>query len=166
MVQVRVQLASAAALLERLNRRLEFPEDLLAPALPLVARAIERNFDEEGRPLRWAPLAPDYARRKARRFGPGLRILQRSGRLRRSIVTRLEAGAIVASTNLPYAAAHQFGVSRATPRGSRFLPARPFLVLTESDKQEIAQAVADSLSTPNPVPGTSVSGRRSPVTAR
>ncbi len=148
MIQVRVQLASAAALLERLNRRLEFPEDLLAPALPLVARAIERNFDEEGRPLRWAPLAPDYARRKARRFGPGLRILQRSGRLRRSIVTRLEAGAIVASTNLPYAPFHQFG--------TRTIPPRPFLVLTDADKEEVARTIADSLDpTSNQVPGTS-----------
>ncbi|NIQ92893.1 MAG: phage virion morphogenesis protein [Desulfuromonadales bacterium] len=156
MLQLRIQLASADALLARfglarLSRRLETSAELLAPAVPVVARAIERNFEQEGRPLPWAPLAPDYARRKARRFGPGLKILQRSGRLRRSITTRVEGDAIVASTDVAYAPFHQFG--------TRFLPARPFLVLTESDKEEVARAVARSLeSTAGPREGSPDTG--------
>lgn len=147
MLQLRLQLASADALLARLGRRFQLPGELLAPALPVVARAIERNFEEEGRPVRWAPLAPDYARRKARRFGPGLKILQRTGRLHSSIVTRIEGDALVASTTVAYAAAHQFSAPS--------LPARPFLVLTEADKAEVARAVAASLEgTSQHVPGT------------
>jgi phage virion morphogenesis protein len=146
-IELRVQLDSATALLAALGLRLDSSDELLAPALPVVAAAIERNFDEEGRPTRWAPLSARYAAWKARRFGAGLRILERSGALRRSISTRLEGGALVASTAVPYAAFHQFG--------TRFIPARPFLVLTESDNEEVAQAVADSLGTAYRVPGTS-----------
>lgn len=147
MLSVHIQLDSATALLAALGLRLDSSDELLAPALPVVAAAIERNFDEEGRPVRWAPLSARYAAWKARRFGAGLRILERSGALRRSISTRLEGGALVASTAVPYAAFHQYGTRR--------LPARPFLTLTETDKEEVAQAVADSLGTAYRVPGTS-----------
>lgn len=156
MLRVHIQLDSATAFLAALGVRLDSSDELLAPALPVVAAAIERNFDEEGRPVRWAPLSARYAARKARRFGAGLRILERSGALRRSISTRLEGGALVASTAVPYAAFHQFG--------TRFIPARPFLVLTQSDNEEVAQAVADSLVSTSHEPAPSgVEG--SPVTS-
>lgn len=143
MIKIHIQLEPAVQLLATLSARLAAPAELLAPAVPLVADAIERNFDEEGRPVRWPPLAPATLRRKP----AGLRILQRTGRLRRSIQTRLEGNAVIASTDLPYAAAHQYGLSRAESRGAprRHLPARPFLVLTQTDKQEIAQTIAESL---------------------
>lgn len=136
MLRVRLQFDSATPLLESLAQRLASLETLLAPVAPVVAAAIERNFDEEGRPIPWAPLSARYTRWKARRF-PGRRILERSGRLRRSIVTRVEGSALIASTDVPYAAAHQFGTHR--------LPARPFLVLTEDDLTAAAQALAESL---------------------
>lgn len=128
--------------LEALADRLSDLEGLLERVAPLAARAIERNFDAEGRPLPWPPLAPATLRRKP----PGLKILERTGRLRRSIRTRVEASAIVLSTDVPYAAAHQFGVPR------RRLPARPFLVLTPEDKEEVAQAVARELAEPRSAP--------------
>jgi phage gpG-like protein len=135
MIRVQVQLDSARALLALLAARLELPAALLASAEPIVAGAIERNFDEEGRPLPWPPLAPATLRRKP----AGLRILERTGRLRRSIHTRVEGERLIASTDLPYAAAHQFGAPR------RRLPARPFLVLTPAETEAVAQSVADSL---------------------
>lgn len=142
MLHLRIELDPALNLLQALAARLSAPGELLVPAVPLVASAIERNFDEEGRPVRWPPLTPATLRRKP----AGLKILQRTGRLRRSIQTHLEGNVVIASTDLPYAAAHQFGLSRAKPREfPRRLPARPFLVLTETDKQEIAQTLADSL---------------------
>lgn len=133
MLRLRVEVRSALNLLQALAGRLHNPGALLSPAAPIVAGAIERNFDEEGRPMPWPPLTPATLRRKP----AGLKILERSGRLRRSIRTRVEGTALVASTELPYAAAHQFGTGR--------LPARPFLVLTESDRQEVAAAIAHSL---------------------
>ena len=136
MIRIHVQLAPALGLLSTLAARLSQPGELLAPAVPIVAGAIERNFDEEGRPLPWPPLVPATLRRKP----AGLKILERTGRLRRSIQTRTESSRLVASTDLPYAAAHQFGAPR------RHLPARPFLVLTPADTEAAAQSVAETLS--------------------
>jgi len=147
MIRIHIQLASALGLLSTLAARLSQPGELLAPAVPIVAGAIERNFDEEGRPLPWPPLVPATLRRKP----AGLKILERTGRLRRSIQTRTESSRLVASTDLPYAAAHQFGAPR------RRLPARPFLVLTPADTEAIAQSVTDSLSATDH--GSRVTGR-------
>ncbi len=134
MLTVRLALAPAFDLLATLRRHVEAPGELLSAAAPVVAGAIERNFDEEGRLMPWPPLAPTTLRQKP----AGLKILQRSGRLRRSIATRVEGGAIVASTDLSYAAAHQFGVAGR-------LPARPFLVLTPEDAEAVAASVAETL---------------------
>lgn len=122
--------------LEALSERLGDLRGRLERIAPLAARAIKRNFDEEGRPLPWPPLTPATLRRKP----PGLKILERTGHLRRSIRTQVEGRAVVLSTDVPYAAAHQLGVPR------RRLPARPFLVLTPADQEELAQALAESLS--------------------
>jgi len=157
--------------LEALAARLAEPARLLAPAVPIVARAIERNFDAQGRPLSWPPLSPNYARWKQRLY-PGRKILELTGRLRRSICTHTEGRAVVVSTNLPYAAAHQFGARLpdgqarlpariVLPRHAKALrfwigdrvvfarrarlPARPFLVLTPEDLEETTRALADTL---------------------
>ncbi|MFQ5927628.1 MAG: phage virion morphogenesis protein [Terriglobia bacterium] len=120
--------------LEALAERLSDLKGLLEGLAPLAARAIERNFDEEGRPRPWPPLTPATLRRKP----PGLKILELTGRLRRSIRTRVEGRALVLSTDVPYAAAHQFGLPQ------RRLPARPFLVLTRENQEEAARALAES----------------------
>jgi phage virion morphogenesis protein len=136
MIRLRIQTNSARALLTALAGRLAQPGELLRPAASVVAESIERNFDEEGRPLPWPPLSPATLRRKP----AGLKILERTGRLRRSIRTRIEGGRLIASSELPYAAAHQYGAPR------RRLPARPFLILALADANAVAQTVADSLS--------------------
>ena len=135
-LRFRLQLDSALQRLQGLTRRLADPGSLLAPAVPVLARALERTFEAEGRPQRWAPLAPSTLRRKP----PGLKILQRTGRLRRSLNLAIEGRSIVASTSVPYAPAHQFGVP------SRRLPARPFLLWTQEDLEAAAQAIAASLA--------------------
>lgn len=142
MFKVRIQLDSALVRLVTLQDALFPAEAVLQPAVAVVARAIERNFEEEGRPTRWKPLTPAYARYKFRRW-PGAKILQRTGVLRDSIRVAVEPGrgntaAIVASTDVPYALVHQFGTT--------FIPPRPFLVLTREDEEEVARAVATALS--------------------
>jgi len=134
MLRVRVNLGAASDLLAALQRRLNAPGELLTAAAPVVSAAIEENFEQEGRPLPWPPLAPATLRRKP----AGLKILQRTGRLRRSIQTRVEGGALVASSDVPYAAAHQLGIPGR-------LPARPFLVLAPEDIAGVEQRVADVL---------------------
>ena len=134
MLRVRVNLDAAFDLLAAVQRRLDAPGELLTAAVPVVSGAIEENFDQEGRPSPWPPLVPQTLRRKP----AGLKILQRTGRLRRSIQTRVEGGALIASTDVPYAAAHQSGIPGR-------LPARPFLVLAPDDISGVAQSIAESL---------------------
>ncbi len=122
--------------LEALADRLTDLQGLMERLTPLATRAIDRNFDEEGRPERWPPLAPATLRRKPR----GLKILERTGRLRRSLRTSVNGRSIVISTDVPYAAAHQFGVPQ------RRLPARPFLLLTTADLDEMQRTLAESLA--------------------
>jgi phage gpG-like protein len=144
MIRLRIQFGPAFDVLAALRRRLEAPGELLGAAAPVVTGAIERNFEEEGRPVPWPPLAPATLRQKP----PGRKILERSGRLRRSMATRVEGNAIVASTDVPYAAAHQFGVAGR-------LPARPFLLLTPEGAEAVATAVAGEVES---------TGHRSPDT--
>ena len=141
MLRVRFDIDPMLVRLASIFSILTDPDILLRPAASVVAQAIERNFIEEGRPEPWLPLSVDYALWKSIEF-PGTRILERTGALRNSIVTEIERGvgdtaSIVASTSVPYAAQHQFG--------NEFFPRRPFLVLTEGDREEMAQAVLDVL---------------------
>ena len=120
----------------------------LVPVVGVIDRAIQFNFDEEGRPKPWKPLSPRYAREKERWY-PYQGILERTGRLRRSIKVgvdprRLSGLAdIVATTDVPYAPFHQFGVPNS------YLPRRPFLVLTDWDIREAGDALAHALENLN-----------------
>lgn len=142
MLRIRFELDSAQARLASLFGALTGPEILLGPAATVVAGAIRRNFEEEGRPEPWEELNLLYAAIKARNY-PGTKILERKGVLRDSIRVSIEPGiagaaGIVASTNVSYAAVHQFGDRH------RIVP-RPFLVLTDEDREEVAQTIADVL---------------------
>jgi len=110
-----------------------------------MLRSVQRNFDAEGRPVRWQPLAASTLMRKvggkrrstkkrgglrsaaARRLR-GNKILTATGRLRRSISYRASARQVLIGTNVIYAATHQFGRGR--------IPARPFLLVQDEDKQK------------------------------
>lgn len=120
----------------------------LAPVLDrvcaLIESAIDDNFDAHGRwdgnesqinifsggSQKWIPLA-ESTKRDYARFGYELEpTLYRTGTLRNSIEARRYGDtSIVVGSNLEYAAAHNFGYN--------FLPARPFITLTEEDLQLI-----------------------------
>jgi phage gpG-like protein len=139
----------------------------IMPALKVIGiDSIEGNFDAEGRPTKWRPLAIVPANRR------GGKILSHSTRLRRSIVSR-QAGktSIEFGTSLDYAAAHDQGVSRTVqvrahtrtirqafgrsipqtavqvPAGSRRmrLPQRRFLVIVADDLAEMEHTAAEYL---------------------
>ena len=143
MLRVRFQLDSTLGKLAKLAIELGNTTEPLLAAVGVIDRAIQKNFDEEGRPEMWQPLELAYALGKGVKF-PGKGILERTVLLRHSISTRLDVGAsfapaeIIARTDVPYAAAHQFG--------GPYLPKRPFLILTEEDRLDIARAIAKSFS--------------------
>lgn len=76
--------------------------------------SIRQGFEAERSPEgeAWEPLKPATLRQ---RKGDAHPILQRKGRLKKSITLRLTPDSVVVGTNLVYAAAHQYGatISRA-----------------------------------------------------
>lgn len=99
------------------------------------AQSIRYNFEVGGRP-KWKPLSPVTVQMKGHN-----RILIRTGNLSRITVKpgqkSVELGTNPASKD--YAAIQQFGGKAG--RGRKVtIPARPFLVLQEEDKTEMAAA--------------------------
>lgn len=88
---------------------------------------------------KYAPLSPAYAIRK-NRFAPGRPILVIDGRLRESVVNntsdsivKITKDSAVVGTTVPYAGFIQ--------RGTRKMPARPFLAITKPMVDAIANTI-------------------------
>lgn len=71
---------------------------------------IRQGFEAERSPEgeAWEPLKPATVRR---RKGDAHPILQRKGRLKKTITWKVHPDSVIVGTNLVYAAAHQFGVT-------------------------------------------------------
>lgn len=126
----------------------------------IMFRAVEDNFEQEGRP-KWQDLHPGT---KLGRYKEGTwpgKILQRSGALASSIVQDFDAHQAVVGTNKVYGPIQQFGgvtkphvIKARTKRALSFggivvrsvnhpgsnIPARPFLRLTPRDLRDIMGA--------------------------
>lgn len=83
---------------------------------------------------RWQPWSSSYAATR----GAGQSLLMDSGQLLMSIYQRVESHAVVVGTNKSYASDHQFGKDH--------LPARPFLGLSDDDKEAVQNVANDYLS--------------------
>jgi phage gpG-like protein len=126
--------------------------------------SIEKNFQEQGRPVKWMPLSPRTlaGRRGARKSrkkagaatGRGSRILIDMARLKNSMATKVVDGQGVAvGTNVVYAARQQFGFKGVASgkrsktkgllvgwqRGKSYTPSRPFLLFQSQDIDAIGR---------------------------
>lgn len=76
-----------------------------APAMKIIGeivrRSVQRNFEAGGRPTLWK------ASQRARQTGGKTLILRNI--LKRSITYEVQGNSVAVGTNVPYAAAHQFG---------------------------------------------------------
>lgn len=95
---------------------------------------IDKSFETEGANLgmTWAPLAPEYAERKAKLF-PGKGILEATGRMRQGFVSRVTSTLAEIWNAVDYFAYHQSRGPRAK------LPRRPMMALTEEAKRQIVR---------------------------
>lgn len=167
MAQIVVDIRGLDGVRGLLSRIAEAASD---PGRPLKAfgvhmvRSVQRNFDQGGRPVRWIP-----SRRAVRQGG---KTLVDKARLVGSIVSRLvDRFTVAVGTSVRYAGVHQFGftgqqtvpdtvrvVRQAfgkpiTPRRVLFkahrrmmrIPARPFLVVQEEDRQILVQMLQEHL---------------------
>ncbi len=110
----------------------------------------QREVDPQGHA--WARLNPAYAAGKR-----GSRILRASGRML-SLSSRVEGDTVVIGSGAKYAATHQFGATirpkakkalrfqmggRWFTKKSVTIPARPFLGVSEQDRDNMAEAVVE-----------------------
>lgn len=112
-----------------------------------------KNFDPTGKP--WVTLQPWYQEQKKRNQG---KILSLNGHLADSINHDVINGnTVIVGTNKEYAAIHQFGgvirpkTAKALNVGGRAvkkvtIPARPFLGVSNQDKENILDAVLDHMA--------------------
>ncbi|ROR26567.1 phage virion morphogenesis protein [Comamonas sp. BIGb0124] len=127
----------------------------------IMLSAVEDNFEAQGR-AKWKDLQQSTKDSRAKQgTWPG-KILQRSGHLASSIVTRHSAYEAAVGTNVAYAAIHQFGGRTKAhvirPKAKRALsfggivvrqvchpgseiPARPFLKMTKTDIRYMTEDV-------------------------
>lgn len=130
----------------------DLKQSLVLPRVAaLISDAIDRNFDYSGAwdgnisninlfsggSKKWKELAQStknsYSRTK---LGITPR-LYRTGNLKRNIEVGVKNNSIYIASNAPYSRFHQFGTSS--------IPARPFIVLTQEDMEEIYQVILESL---------------------
>ena len=97
--------------------------------------SIEKNFQQQGRPKRWTPLAQStLAQRRKGRGRGGPRILIDQADLKNSISHRvLTHGVEIGSRGLPYARRQQLGYEGGSGPGHSKTPARPYLVVQEPE---------------------------------
>lgn len=130
--------------LERLLKRLaQMATDTRHVERPLKAAgahmlgSIEKNFQQQGRPKKWTPLAPSTreGRRKGKNKKRGPKILIDTARLKNSPSVKLVQGpAAAVGTNVIYSRRQHFGYkSKKKGRGQAETPARPFLMFQDED---------------------------------
>jgi phage virion morphogenesis protein len=132
---------------------------LMRGAAGIMMRAVEDNFEQEGRP-KWQDLHPGTKLARAQEGKWPGKILQRSGGLASSIVQDYSATMAAVGSNKVYAAIQQFGgrtrahviraknkralsfggilVRQVNHPGSN-IPARPFLRMTPRDLRDLVE---------------------------
>ena len=117
--------------IERLGRGLDDNRYLLMRRLAgTMHAAVRQNFRQGGRP-KWLGL-------KYRNGKP----LTDTGALRNSLSELYDNDTALVGTNMVYAAIHHFGGMAGRNRKVR-IPARPFMTLTNEDKQDLLDDVQD-----------------------
>lgn len=143
-IAIRIETAEgrkvASLVLDGLLSRMADPAPGLHIAGATVQASIARNFEKEGRPQRWEPLAESTLRSK-----PNRQILQVKGwggGLLGSISYQVQPKSVLIGTNKVYGAIHQFG-GKTGRRGKTNIPARPYLMVQQEDWIEIRAAIGD-----------------------
>lgn len=133
---IEIQIHGIDEIIQTLNRiaqKTENKQDLMADIAETMRLAVDKNFEEEGRPA-WLGLK--YPNKSGN-------ILQgESGDLRSGITAESNNNQAIVGSNKVYAAIHQFGGMAGRGRKVK-IPARPFLQLTEQDEADILEDVQD-----------------------
>lgn len=124
--------------------------------------SINKNFENQGRPTKWAPLAPSTIAGRRNKNKASIKILQDTGYLKNSITYDATDDEVKIGTNVIYGKTHQFGADIKTRSSSRkvstkshkktstkkpyiHIPARPFLLFQNEDKDAIREILIANL---------------------
>ncbi|HEY6232808.1 MAG TPA: phage virion morphogenesis protein [Pyrinomonadaceae bacterium] len=123
--------------IREMERDVRHADRALAVAGEYGVGSVQRNFEAEGRPQHWSPLAPATirGRRKGRGRG-GPRILQDTRRLAGGVHKQVVSeGVKIATSPLAYARRQQEGYDPAGKKGPGQVktPARKYLMLQEPE---------------------------------
>jgi phage virion morphogenesis protein len=135
-----IQRDAALRSIGALAARIDDPERALTFAGVHMLDSITRNFDEAGRPERWAPNAPATITRKG-----SSQPLIHHGDLKLSIRYATTATQLILSGDGPGARIHQFGGQAGRGR-SVTIPARPYMLFQEEDLLDIAGLYEDYIA--------------------
>jgi phage virion morphogenesis protein len=160
MIEARLEYQPVLKALRKAADEMGNSRPLMRSIAGIMLRAVEDNFEQEGRP-KWKDLQPGTKMARTRDgTWPG-KILQRSGGLASSIQQLFTEREAVVGTNKIYAAIQNFGGKTSPhvirPRTKRALsfggivvrsvnhpgseiPARPYLRLTPGDMRDIMEA--------------------------
>lgn len=134
----------------------------------ILVRSVSDNFEAEGRPKAWKPLAQSTlftrlgagrlvtrkgkeAKRTQKRLG-NVKILQDRGFLKNSVRAAVSGNTLRVGPSGPaaiYAAIHQFGGQAGRGRKSK-IPARPYLVIQDEDARELVDLVKGQIERDKP----------------
>lgn len=157
MIEAKLEYQPLLKALRRAADEMGNARPLMRSVAGIMLRAVEDNFEQEGRP-KWKDLHPGTKMARAKESTWPGKILQRSGGLASSIQQRFNEREAVVGTNKVYAAIQQFGgktkphvIKARTKRALSFggivvrsvnhpgsnIPARPYLRLTPGDLRDI-----------------------------
>lgn len=138
-IEIKIDNKAVNEKLLELAKRGENLRPLMKNIAGIFASSTEENFKEEGRPDKWTDLAESTKKQRTKQKKWSGQILQVSGQLAASVNTQYDDDSAVIGSNKDYAAIHQLG-GKAGRNKKVSIPARPYLLLTDADYEEILNA--------------------------
>jgi len=152
-IEIQIDDAEVRAELRRLLAKLHdftpFFNDVGEQLLNSTRERFRSQRAPDGAP--WAPLSPAYRARKPKHKDL---ILTLNGYLRGTLAKRADKDSLRIGTPMIYGAVHQFGATRGAFGRTRYgvpvpwgdIPARPFLGLSDDDRNDLLDALNEYLA--------------------
>lgn len=142
MIEIKIDAEKVMKLLGDMAKRGTNLKPVMKKIAGIMHDAVEQNFEEEGRPVKWKALAASTIKQREKKgYWPG-KILQQSGRMASSIEQGYTGKSAWTGTNAKQAAIQHFGGK--TGRGRKVtIPERPFMKLSKEGLKEIEETLGD-----------------------
>lgn len=140
-VSIDIDDEEVVAVLRQLQEKTEDLSEAFADIGEYLLDSHKDRFDQQTAPdgTPWAPLSPAYKKRKKKNAD---QILLLEGHLKTTLRYQASATDLLLGTNRIQGATHQFGDDE------RGIPARPFLGLSDDDRDEVVAILGEFLLDP------------------